>query len=634
MGAFRFGRVGALLTVVAATFVYPCAVAATAVSRAVDLADLSLEELGNVVVTSVSRRQERLAGAPASIYVISRDDIRRAGVTSLPEALRLAPNLQVARADTNQYAITARGSNATLANKLLVLIDGRVVYTPLFSGVFWEAQDTLLEDIDRIEVISGPGATLWGANAVNGVINVITRSAHATHGALVGGGAGNLERGAFARYGSPTGDKTSFRVYGKAFDRDNSELTDRRPIRDESDREQIGFRLDSGNVSRGYTVQGDYYRGRIDQAPSARDIHGANLLARWTQSFAHDSAFVLQAYYDRTDRNHPGIFKERLDIVDLDVQYGLVPTEGHALLLGAGYRYARDRVSNPAVQAFLPADKNLRWAHVFAQDEIAVTRELKVTLGAKVESNVYTDAEFMPNLRVAWQLADDELLWASLSRAVRAPSRIDREFFVPATPPFLLAGGPNFESEIAEVAEIGFRSHLGNRFSSSVTGFWHDFDRIRSLEPGPAGLRFENKIEGRTYGVEAWGEYRPTENWRLSAGIVRQRVRFERKPGSQDTVGTVTAGNDPEGWWQLRSSLDVSRNVELDVSARRVGSLPNPYVPAYTAFDLRLGWRPMPQLEASLSVQNAFDPRHPEWGGAVNRAEFERAVFVRLVWHQ
>ncbi len=430
------------------------------VARGVDLADLSLEELGDVVVTSVSRRQERLAVAPASIYVITREDIRRAGVTSLPEALRLAPNLQVARADTNQYAISARGSNAVLANKLLVLIDGRIVYTPLFSGVFWEAQDTLLEDIDRIEVISGPGATLWGANAVNGVINVITRPASATQGAVVGAGGGNLERGGFARYGAQVGSQTSFRVYGKVTDRDHSQLTDGRPIRDESELAQVGFRLDSGDVTRSYTVQGDVYRGQIDQAPSERDIRGANLLGRFTQSLANDSRLVVQAYYDHTFRDHPGTFRESLDIFDIYLQYGFVPFESHTLLVGGGYRHARDQVTNPAIQAFLPADKNLNWSHLFLQDEIALGHGVKATLGVKVEDNTYTGAEVMPNARIAWQPADDRLLWAALSRAVRAPSRIDREFFVPATAPFLLAGGPNFESEIANVAEIGYRASI------------------------------------------------------------------------------------------------------------------------------------------------------------------------------
>ena len=604
------------------------------VARAVDLADLSLEELGDVVVTSVSRRQERLAVAPASIYVITREDIRRAGVTSLPEALRLAPNLQVARADTNQYAISARGSNATLANKLLVLIDGRIVYTPLFSGVFWEAQDTLLEDVDRIEVISGPGATLWGANAVNGVINVITRPASATQGAVVGAGGGNLERGGFARYGAKVGSETSFRVYGKVTDRDHSQLTDGRPIRDESELAQVGFRLDSGDIARSYTVQGDVYRGQIDQAPSERDIRGANLLGRFTQSLANDSRLVVQAYYDHTFRDHPGIFKESLDIFDFYLQYGFVPFESHTMLVGGGYRHARDRVTNPAIQAFLPADKNLNWSHLFLQDEIALGHGVKATLGVKVEDNTYTGAEVMPNARIAWQPADDQLVWAALSRAVRAPSRIDREFFVPATAPFLLAGGPNFESEIANVAEIGYRASIANRFTGSITGYWHDFDRIRSLEPRPGGLMFENKIDGRTYGVEAWAEYRPIDRWRLSAGLVRQRVKFEREPGSSDTAGLASAGNDPSGWWQLRSNFDLLPNVELDLRARRISSLPNPYVPAYTAIDFRIGWRPWRQLEASLSIQNAFDPGHAEWGPAVNRAEFERAVFVQLVWRQ
>ncbi len=601
-------------------------------TRGVDLADLTLEELGDVVVTSVSRRRERLAAAPASIYVITREDIRRSGVTTLPEALRLAPNLQVARADANQYAISARGSNAVLANKLLVLIDGRVVYTPLFSGVFWEAQDTLLEDVDRIEVISGPGATLWGANAVNGVINVITRPATATQGVVVAAGSGNQESGAFARYGSQIGNQTSFRVYGKVSDREHSQLTDGRPVRDEAELAQVGFRLDSGEVTRSYTVQGDVYRGEADQVPSPRDIRGGNLLGRFSQSFANESRLVAQAYYDHTFRDHPGVFRESLDIFDVYLQYGFVPFESHTLLVGGGYRHARDRITNPAIQAFLPAEKSLNWSHLFLQDEIALGHGVRTTLGVKVEDNTYTGAEVMPNARIAWQPADDRLLWAALSRAVRAPSRIDREFFVPASSPFLLAGGPNFESEIANVAEIGYRASVGNRFTGSITGYWHDFDRIRSLEPRPGGLMFENKIEGRTYGVEAWAEYRPIDRWRLSAGVVSQRVKFEREPDSRDTTGLVAAGNDPESWWQLRSNYDVAQNVEFDVRARRISSLPNPYVPGYLAIDLRIAWRPWRQLEASFSVQNAFDPSHAEWGSAVNRAELDRAFFFSLVW--
>ena len=217
-------------------------------------------------------------------------------------------------------------------------------------------------------------------------------------------------------------------------------------------------------------MQGDVYRGQIDQAPSERDIRGANLLGRFTQSLANDSRLVVQAYYDHTFRDHPGTFRESLDIFDIYLQYGFVPIESHTLLVGGGYRHARDRVTNPAIQAFLPADKNLNWSHLFLQDEIALGHGVKATLGVKVEDNTYTGAEVMPNARIAWQPADDRLLWAALSRAVRAPSRIDREFFVPATAPFLLAGGPNFESEIANVAEIGYRASVGNRFTGSVTG--------------------------------------------------------------------------------------------------------------------------------------------------------------------
>ena len=602
-------------------------IAAQPATVAANLADLSLEQLGNIVVLSVSRREESLAHAPASIYVITSDEIRRSGVTSLPEALRLAPNLQVARADANQYAISARGFNNVLANKLLVMIDGRVVYTPLFSGVFWEAQDTVLADIDRIEVISGPGATLWGANAVNGVINIITRPSAQTQGFLLAGGAGNLEAGAAVRYGGAMPNGGHWRAYAKYYDRDNSDLEGGGPIRDASKRAQVGFRADWTGTTDTVTVQGDAYRGRIDQAPSERTADGANLMARWTRAFADGSSARVQAYWDYTHREHPQQFEEHLNTFDVEAQYGFT-TGGHDILVGGGVRYARDRVVNTLAQAFEPPDRTLRWFNAFVQDRIELAPTVALTLGAKVEHNVYTGAEFLPSARISWQPTQAHMLWAAASRAVRAPSRIDRDVFLPGVPPFLLIANDTFASEIANVYEIGYRSQPTPSLSYSITVFHHDYSRLRSIHPTAAGLVFANAIEGHTTGVEAWGVWRVLPSWRVSAGVLAMRERYEVEAGSPDS-GLPQLGNDPSVQWQLRSTVDLPMNQEIDVAVRHVAALPNPTVPAYTALDARWAWRMRPGLEVSIVGQNLADPRHVEWG---NRAEVARSVFLYVRW--
>lgn len=612
-----------------------CATAATLQTAAVDLADLTLEQLGQVVVTTVSRRPQAVGTAAASVYVITRDDIRRAGVTTLPEALRLAPNLHVGRADANQYGITARGSNSVINNKMLVMIDGRAVYSPIFSGVFWESQDVLLEDVDRIEVISGPGATLWGLNAVNGVISVITRSARETGGLFAEAGGGNREGAVAGRYGTTFGDG-ALRVYAKGGTRRHSETSTGLALRDESDRGQVGFRYDAARAGRAFTLQGDAYNGRIDQNPSARDIRGANLLARWSAPTGGGSALMVQAYYDHTFRDLPGLFRQSLDTVDAIAQFGLQPHGAHRVLLGAGYRYSRDRTDTPGpALAFIPGDKSLAWAHAFAQDEIALGEDLRLTLGVKVETNVYTGAEFLPNLRLAWQADPHRLFWSALTRAVRAPARLDREFYQPARAPHvILNGGPGFAAEIVDVAEVGYREQLTRSLYWSATAFYNRFDRLRSVEPYPDGPRIENRLDGRVYGVEAWGEWRALPTWRLAIGAVRQHVEFEREPGSSDVAGLASLSFDPKGWWTVRSIHDLAHDVELDFSVRRVGAMPAVGAPAYTAVDARLGWRPIPPLELSVTVQNALDPGHVEWGPAAAPAEYPRSVFVRAVWRE
>ena len=584
---------------------------------------MSLEELANLQVTSVSRRAERLADAPAALYVITGEDIRRAGVSSLPEALRLAPNLEVARVNSSQYAISARGFNNAIGNKLLVLIDGRVVYTPLFSGVFWDAQDTLLEDVERIEVISGPGATLWGANAVNGVINVITRHSSETRGTLAEAGAGNKERGIAARHGFDLSGG-AMRIYAKAFDRDNTVRTDGSPVRDEWRNAQGGFRGDWA----GFTLQGDLYKGSSRQ-PVGDDttIAGGNLLGRIT----HDR-LQAQLYYDNTQRDIPGSFSERLNTFDAEIQHSFDLTPDQVVTWGGGHRRAYDHVTNSNLFAFLPDKTTLRWTNVFAQDEIALRPEWRLTLGSKLESNVYTGTEFLPSARLAWKRDPHQLLWTAASRAVRAPSRLDRDLFSPAQPPFLLAGGPDFRSEVAKVYELGYRAQPSARLSYSVTGFYNQYENLRSVERSGSVFVLGNKMEGRGKGFEAWGTFQATRNWRLSAGALFLDQDLHLKPDSTDTTGVAAAGNDPKHQFSLRSSLDIAGNQHFDVMARYVGELPNPKVPAYTAVDARYAWQLNRSFELSVTAQNLFDHAHPEFGAAATRSEIERAVFVRLKW--
>jgi iron complex outermembrane receptor protein len=605
---------------------------AHAQSRGAELADLSLEELANLQITSVSRRAERLADAAASVFVITGEDIRRAGVTSLPEALRLAPNLEVARIDARQYAISARGFNSTIANKLLVLIDGRTVYTPLFSGVFWDAQDVFLEDVERIEVISGPGATLWGANAVNGIINVITRRASDTTGTVAFVGAGNRENGLGARHGAKLGNG-DFRIYAQAFERDNTVRANGNSVADGWDNSQAGFRADWGTAASGFTLQGDAYRAIIDQTTLGDvRVSGGNLLARWATAFAGGERLQVQAYIDHTDREIPGSFADLLNTFDLEFQHARQVWAAHLLTWGGGYRHASDHVGNTAALAFLPAERNLDWSNLFAQDDIELRPDLRVTLGAKVERNPYTGYEFLPSARVAWKPDERSTLWGTLSRAVRAPARLDRELFAPGQPPFVLAGGPDFRSEVSKVIELGYRRQFAARASYSVTAFHAHHDHLRSIEPAGGGaFVIGNGMEGKTTGVEAWSTLQLAQRWRVSAGALLLDQDLRAKPGSVDT-NTAAAGNDPNRQFQLRSSHDLPGNQELDLIVRHVGRLPSPEVPAYTALDARYALRLARDFELSATAQNLLEPSHPESGAAATRSEIERGLFFRLKW--
>jgi iron complex outermembrane recepter protein len=611
-----------------------------------DLANLSLEELANLQITSVSKRSESLSDAAASVFVITNEDIHRAGVTSLPDALRLAPNLQVAQTHAGDYEISARGFNSSSGNKLLVLIDGRSVYTPLFSGVFWDAQDVMLEDIDRIEVISGPGGTLWGTNAVNGVINIITRSAKETQGGFASLGAGNRKSDTSFRYGGTVGDDGHYRVYGKYFNIKHTYTENGTPKDDARHNTQIGFRADWARRGDQFSVQGNAYTGREGQplpgtivisgqnfALGATPVAGVNLTTHWTHLLDDGSNLSVQAYYDRTNRTVPPTFAEKLDIFDLQFQHSLRSMGAHALIWGASYRYAIDNVNNSQYVAFLPAHLDQKWSSIFAQDEITLQQDLKLTLGARAEHNNYTGYEFLPNARLAWKVAPDHLLWSAASRAVRAPSRLDHDAFVPGAPPFLLNGGSEVRSEIAKVFELGYRGQPASRVSYSITGFHTIYDHLRTQEVDPSQtfLVFANEMEGKSDGIETWATYQASANWRLSAGFATLKERLHLKPASNDTSAPLQSGQDPAHSWILRSSFDLTAQSNLDAIVRHVSALSNPTVPQYTTLDIHYGWKPRRDLELSVTGQNLLGHGHGEFSDPVTRTEIGRSIFVNLI---
>jgi iron complex outermembrane receptor protein len=598
---------------------------------------LSVDQLLDLEVTSVSKRSEPLAGAAASIYVITAEALRRSGATTLPEALRLAPNLQVARIDAGQYAISARGFNNAIGNKLLVLVDGRTVYTPLFSGVFWDQQDLLLQDVERIEVISGPGATLWGANAVNGVINVITRQARDTSGTLLAAEYGESELGAALRYGKDFGSG-AFRVYAKYSGLDRSQRAGGIPLDDDWQRAQIGFRTDWDRDQDSFTVQGDAYDGETSHRGfvgpfelTAISVTGANVLGRWRRDLGDGDEFQLQAYVDHTERDDALFYRPTADIVDLDFQHSF-GSGAHRVVWGGGYRHARDDIDPGFATIFVPSSRSLSWGNLFVQDEIALRESLTAVLGLKLESNDYTGVEVLPSARLAWQTSEHQLVWSSLSRAVRAPARYDRDVRFPGFPPFFVVGGPEFESEVANVIEVGYRAQPASSLNFSVTAFAHLWDRIRSGTSLP--VRIENKIEGEIYGVEAWSEYRPIESWLLSAGVTWMEDELRLKAGSTDPVGVNnnTLRNDPDYVASLRSRFDLPRGLQLDFGLRHTARLPAPVVPAYTELDVRLGWQSADGLGISLVGRNLLHDRHPEYGDATSRAFIERAVVGQVRW--
>lgn len=631
-----------------AGFFAACLVLAAGVASAQSrpaLADLSLEQLAQMKVISVSKSAKSVSSSAASIFVLTERDIHRSAVTTLPEALRLAPNLQVARIDARDYAITARGFNNRLSNKLLVLVDGRSVYSPLFSGVFWDTQDVMLEDLDRIEVVSGPGGTLWGANAVNGVVNIVTQSAAHTQGTLVSLGAGANERQLAARYGGELADDGYYRVYAKHARHDDTRHADGSSSFSGWQRSQTGFRSDWEDDSGALTLQGDAYTGELREARTGdKEITGANLMATVSRVVSPHSQISVKAYVDHTERDEPLRFQQYLTVFDLELQQGWSAGQRHNFVWGGGYRHVIDRINNAGAFAILPERQTVHWQNVFLQDEIRLFDNIRLTLGGKLEYNPYTQWEALPSAQVAWAPEAHKLLWGSLSRAVRSPARFDRDFYVPAVPEVIdgvpqynHAGGADFRSEVANVVEVGYRGQYSAKVSYSVTAFHSHYERLRTLEPNPAGSGtvFANRATADAYGIEMWSSWQGSDNWRMHAGLVLQEFDFDLDPGSRDQSSeTSLVVGDPEHYWQLRSSYDVSDNLRFDATVRQVAELrlESARVPAYTELDASIAWRIKPHMELSLVGKNLLGDVHIEYGHPAQASQFDRSVYGKLVW--
>jgi len=601
-----------------------------------DITKLSLEELLDIDVTSVSRRPEPLGQTAAAVTVITSEDIRRSGVTSIPEALRLVPGLEVARFNAGSWAISSRGFNSTAANKLLVMIDGRTVYSPLFSGTFWEVQDMPLDDIARIEVVRGPGATLWGANAVNGVINIITKSAHQTKGTVViltGAGADDLAVGTL-RQGAGLGPDTSYRVFGKYFYRDQLKFANGDDAHDSMRLGRTGFRLDSVHNADEFTVTGDFYRGLAGllNRPDAK-ILGGSMLGRWTRTISNRSQLQLQTSYERIDRRVPLQSDFHQKIFDIDLQHQIT-LGSHNVVWGGGYRWNNDATIPTLVLFFSPQDRTYPVWSGFVQDEVALRgNEVKLTLGSKFLHNDFSGFDIQPSVRVSWAVRADHFVWAAVTRAVRTPTRFDTD--IQFGPPGLqIVGNPDFNSENVVTYEVGYRSGA-QRLSYDISTFFNVYDNLRSLELAglPGSIMEFNNLDAHTYGGEVAAKYDAFEWLRFNAGYSFLQEHFKTDAGHFDVFNGTIEGNDPTHQFFARGSADLAHNVELDSTLRFVSQLPSPVVPRYTELDARFGWNPKPEIELSIIGRNLLDKQHPEFGPpGPFRVEVQRNIYGRVAF--
>ncbi len=634
-----------------------------------DLKSLSLEELSRIEVTTVSKEASSALRTPAAIHILTQEDIRRSGATNIPDLLRLVPGVEVAQIDSAKWAIGIRGFQGRLSKSVLVLIDGRSVYTPLFAGVYWEMQDTMIEDIDRIEVIRGPAGTIWGANAVNGVINIITKNAMNTRGTLASAGGGNVEQGFLAaRYGA--GDsRFSYRVYGRGFTRGPQFHPDGREF-DDWRRAQGGFRADwnpnprdsvsfIGNAYQ--TVAGSKLAISTYAPPSVTNLEengyfsGQNVVSTWRRTLGNGADFQVRGYYDRTDRQDLN-YREVRHTVDLDFIHH-APAGRHDLIWGAGLRVSPSRFFQtvPTVD-FLPHTQTYSTYSGFVQDAIdLVPNRLTFTLGTKLEYNTFSGFEFQPSGRLAWMPAENHLLWAAATRAVRTPSRIEEGFrysllAVPAIPLYYrLIGDGGFSPEQLVGYELGYRTYIRRGGFISVNSFYNRYDDLLSVEnlpPAPESsppplhlvlpLYLRNGIRAESAGVEVASLWDLRSWWRLRASYSFIHLHAGRKATSNDasTVAQLE-GDSPAHKAAIQFFFTLPRSLELTLTYRYVSALPAPdqHVPAYHTGDARLSKRLGREFELSLTGQNLLQPSHPEYAGDPGLLiGIRRSAYIQLTW--
>jgi iron complex outermembrane receptor protein len=603
-----------------------------------DLTDLSLLELMNVEVTGVSRRAEPLAVAPAAIFVVSGADIRASGARTLADALRLVPGLQVARSDAQSYTVTARGFAGTTSDKMEVRIDGRSAYTPLFSGVYWDALDTFLPDVERIEVIRGPGGSVWGANAVNGVINIVTRSAVDTEGTVVTFGGGAEERGfVAARSGVRMGQGRYLRFYAQARDLQAGTLDPSGDSANDGKRQsQGGFRGDFDIGERNQlTLSGDAYDADLFSADATSTATGGNLIGRWTRRLDNGGDTRLQLVFDRYHRRTPGVFDERRSTIDSDLQWRLPLLGGHALSVGAGARWTSDETGAPPDYTvfFEPSERDLTTYSAYAEDRISLTERGSFTVGTKVEHNEYTGYEWQPSARLGWSFTPQWFGWASVSRAVRTPNRLDNDLSVISNTQTLHIGNPDFESETVVAYEAGLRYTAQGGLVLDLATFYNDYDKLRSIEPGSLLVgepyTIENALAGNGRGVEFSVKWQPLPSLQAQMSYSWLRLEIDQQSSQDTSTPAATEGSSPENMASLGLLWTPVSRLSFDARLRYVDALDALDVDAYTEASVRAVWQGPEGMELAIAGRDLLHDEHREFSATT---AIDRAVWAELTW--